>query len=243
MMEEVQLASSYQPKGNGELVMCIPKGGLQEFISFNTFPLHLEYDIMTLFAATKTLAIYKPGGDFSPVTTAHENLGYKEADIWTPQELSTYNSEILFMRGLAKMAVAAMSYKIEYLIREESNISDSNKQLRNSIVSLSTERKSAMNYLRSRTKIFTSTSKSFNAQDSILRIVATCYHEFLSDVPHPKRDYEDNGQVRRKCLGVTTKYPQDSVLLKELLVPPGNKKADELSLAFVVDEILFSGNM
>jgi hypothetical protein len=238
--------SSNPPSGHGELVMCIPKGGLQEFISLNSFPAKLEYNIMTMFTDTKTLAIYKPGGDFTVVTTSQESFGYSESDIWTAQELATYNSEILFKRGLAKMAVAAMSYKISQLIEgvaTMSNATREKKKMRKSIVKLSTKRKNAMNYLRSRTKKFSTMSKSFDSQDLVLRIVATCYDEFLSDMHHPLFMWKDNGVVHKMCMAVLSTHTDDAFTLQELLTPPGNKKKDDITLAFTIDEIVFSGNM
>ena len=248
LLNSLSLSHSLCPSLCLSLSLCL-QGGLHEFISLHTFHTQLEYDIMTLFADTNTLAIYKTGGDFSPVTTAYESLGYTETDLWSPQELSSHNSEILFKRGLAKMAVAAMSYRISHLTREVASISNSSnkelrKELRQSIVRLSTKRNCAMNFLRSRTKVDVM-SVNFNAQELILRIVAACYNEFLSDVSHPCSKYTDHGDVRDECVSVAMSYTEDSLLLEELLNPPGSNKDKKtrLSFAFVVDEILFSGNM
>lgn len=240
------LDSSFQPGGHGELVMCIPKGGLNEFIVMNIFPVQLEYDIMTFFTDTSTFGIYKPGGDVSLVASAEESFGFSESDIWTAHELSAYNTEVLFKRGLAKMAVAAISYKISHLIGEVATTSKTHKKerkmLRKSIVQLSVKRKNAMNYLRSRMEKFSSVSKSFVQQDLILRIVANCFDEFLSDVPHPGYPRKDFNEVHKRCLAILSSHTDDVVLLQEILAPPGNKRND-ITLAFTINEIFLSGNM
>lgn len=180
------------------------------------------------------------------VASAEESFGFSESDIWTAHELSAYNTEVLFKRGLAKMAVAAISYKISHLIGEVATTSKTHKKerkmLRKSIVQLSVKRKNAMNYLRSRMEKFSSVSKSFVQQDLILRIVANCFDEFLSDVPHPRYRRKDFNEVHKRCLAILSSHTDDIALLQELLAPPGNKQND-ITLAFTINEIFLSGNM
>ena len=243
-----RLPWSSHPRGNGELVMCVPLGGLIDFATLHTFPTHVEYNIVTFFAATNTVVMYRPGGDFAPIAASRDNLGFAESDVWTSSELSNYGSETLFKRGLAKMAVAAISYKIEHftgLVHDTTTASKATrKKLRKSIVRLQSQRTSLINYLLSRTQAHTKANKKFNDQDLILRIVAVCYDEFLSDVRHPNESFENRGSMQSMCTETSSMYNGDKAILKELLVPPGIAKTfSGLSLEMVVDDVFLSGSM